>query len=77
MTHLILAWVPSATSVGRSPCSTSTVLACCKCTLPQRGTIEFFAYMMYESLLESALTGSTSREYCSQTVLMVVRCKLR
>jgi hypothetical protein len=62
MTHLILALVPSATSVARSQRSTSTVLTCSNCTLPQRGIIQFFAYVMYESCVDSALTGSSSRK---------------
>ena len=62
MTHLILALVPSATSVARSQRSTSTTLTCSNCILPQRGISQFFAYVMYESCVDSALTGSPSRK---------------
>src|SRR5205823_546919 len=46
ITHLILAWVPFAASVASSHRSTSTVLIWSNCIFPQRGTIQFFAYIL-------------------------------
>ena len=46
ITHLILALVPSATSVARSQRSTSTVLTCSSSIWPHGGRIQFLAYSL-------------------------------